>query len=155
MVHIITGEINSGKTSRLLTLYKKINCGDGFLCRKNYIENHYAGQMLVRLTTGESTCFSFKQNFIPPGWDEVYTLEDYSFSRAGILFAQKVAVEIVQRNIQPVFIDEIGPLELMERGFHEIFEQFLYLETNIYLVIRSSCLVEVINKYHIATFEIV
>jgi len=155
MVNIITGEINSGKTSRLVKLYGEINRGDGFFCRKNYIANHYTGQMIVRLTTGESTCFSFKQDFIPPGWDEVYTFDDYSFSRAGILFAQKVAMEIVQRNIQPVFIDEIGPLELMESGFHEILEQFLYLETNLYLVIRASCLLEVINKYHIAAFQIV
>lgn len=155
MVNIITGEINSGKTSRLLNLYGEINRGDGFYCRKNYIANRYAGQMIVRLTTGESSCFSFKQNFIPTGWDECYTYEDYSFSRTGLIFANKIAMEIVKENIQPVFIDEIGPLELAGRGFHEILNQFLYLETNLYLVIRASCLKEVINKYQINTFQMV
>ena len=155
MVHIITGEINSGKTSRLVKLYGEINRGDGFFCRKNYVANQYAGQMIVRLTTGESTCFTYKQKFIPPGWDEGYIYEDYSFSRTGLLFAKRIAMEIVYRNIQPVFIDEIGPLELMGSGFHKILEQFLYLETNLYLVIRASCLMEVINKYHIATFNII
>lgn len=155
MVNIITGKINSGKTSRLVKLYGEINRGDGFFCRKNYIANHYAGQMIVRITTGESACFSFKKNYIPPKWDEAYAYEDYSFSHTGFLFAKKIAMEIVQRNIQPVFIDEIGPLELMERGFHEILKQFLYLETNLYLVIRASCLMEVINKYRIVAFRIV
>jgi nucleoside-triphosphatase THEP1 len=155
MVNIITGEINSGKTSRLLTLYGEINRGDGFFCRKNYIANHYAGQVIVRLTNGASTCFSCKQTFKPPGWDEAYTYEDYSFSRRGLLFANQIAMEIVRNNTQPVFMDEIGPLELADRGFHEMLIQFLHLKTDLFIVVRASCLREVINKYNISSLRII
>jgi nucleoside-triphosphatase THEP1 len=155
MVNVITGEINSGKTSRLLSLYGEINRGDGFYCRKKYIANHYAGQEIIRLTNGESACFSFKQPFIPAGWDEVYSYEDYSFSRTGLLFVNKIAMDIVNNKNQPVFIDEIGPLELADRGFHEILNQFLFSETDLYLVIRASCLTKVINKYHIDAFRVI
>ena len=36
MVRIVTGKINSGKTTKIESIYKKNNLGDGIISKKNY-----------------------------------------------------------------------------------------------------------------------
>ena len=155
MINIITGEVNQGKTSKLLNIYSKIKCGDGFFNRKVYINGHYAGQDIVRLSTSEAKALSFKEGYIPSDWDEAYRYSTYSFCKTGFLFAEDIVSDIIKNNINPIFIDEIGPLELQEKGFYNIFKLCLQIQGNLYVVIRRNLLNEIINKFEINKYMLI
>lgn len=155
MVHIVTGSINSGKTTKLLSLYKELKTGDGFILPKVYIEGNYSGQQIVRLSTGASRPFSFKDGYIPICWNERYRYDVYSFSEEGFDFASAIAQDIVSNNISPVFIDEIGPLELQEKGFFKILSQLLLESNTVYISVRQTHVENVVEKFTIVNYDLI
>jgi len=155
MINIITGNINSGKTTRLLCIYNAKQQGDGFYSPKIFIDGHYAGQEVVRLSTEERKLFSFKKGFIPEGWDEQYYYHSYSFSNNGFLFVRNIVLDIMQNNIEPIYVDEIGPLELNEQGFYNILNLLLKTDKDMYITVRESCIKDVIKKFRLSDCNII
>ena len=154
-LYIITGKVSQGKTTKLLSIYNDIKKGDGFYNSKIYLKDSYAGQEIVRLSSGESRLLALKRGFIPKVWDEEYSYNVFSFSKSGINFAEMIINDIIEKDISPIFIDEIGPLELQEKGFYNIFKNCLKISTDIYVVIRESCVDEVVEKFSIRNFKII
>jgi nucleoside-triphosphatase THEP1 len=148
MIYIITGEINSGKSSYLLKLYNRNRIGDGFYNRKLFSDSNYIGQEIVKLSNGHSSPFSYKSGYLPMYWDELFTYQDYSFSRSGLLFCSEI-IRSSLNNPLPCYIDEIGPLELQEIGLYQEFIEILQTKKDIYVVIRNRCLSDVLLKFKI------
>lgn len=151
MVYFITGEIQSGKSTYLLSLYQRNQSGDGFYNRRVYRDSIYIGQEMIRLSTGESCLFSVQINYKPRDWKEIYTFSNYSFSKAGIDFAEKILFEELE-NTDFFYIDEIGPLELLDKGLSQAFYQLLQTSKDIYAIVRNRCLCEVIHKFKIKEY---
>ena len=154
-VYIISGAVNSGKTTKLRAIYDEIHQGDGFVLKKVYKAGCYIGQQLERLSNQKRVPFSYKRTFLPPNWDEVYMYHDYSFSKQGLEFAYKIAVEMIEKKIDPVFIDEIGPLELMGLGFADLFRQLLQTKKVIYVTVRDNCVLSVIDRFKIKEYSFI
>lgn len=154
-VHIITGGINAGKTRKLLSIYHEIGRGDGFINTKVFHNDLYIGQRIVRLSTGESEHFSFKEGFAPSNWDEEYRYDVYCFSKKGMMFAYRTVSDIIAKGIEPVFIDEIGPLELMKKGFFHILILLLKMKNDVYITVRNSCVESVIKEFGIGKYQII
>lgn len=152
-VNIITGEVNAGKTTKLLSIYREMGLGDGFINIKVYKAGQYTGQKIVRLSTGESEYFSFKKEFIPSNWDEEYSYDVYSFSRRGLIFAYNIISDMIVKDVEPVFIDEIGPLELQKKGFFNIFSLLLKIKKEIFVTVRCSCVGSVIKEFGIEKYR--
>ncbi|EKQ52837.1 MULTISPECIES: nucleoside-triphosphatase [unclassified Clostridium] len=154
MISIITGSVNSGKTSMLIDIFRKLGKGDGFFNRKIYIDAHYVGQEVVRMQNGESKMWSTRiyQN---DNWNEVFKYEKYSFSRNGLEFAESIIESIINSSINPIYIDEIGPLELQGMGFDKLFKKCLGTKKEIYVVIRNTCVNSVIERYNIKMHKII
>jgi nucleoside-triphosphatase THEP1 len=129
--------------------------GDGFSCRKIFIDGIYAGQEIVWFSTGESKCFSMKRGFIPKEWDEECSYDAYSFSKGGFKFARDIIDDIIRREITPVFIDEIGPLELQGKGFSDIFRLLIRTKVDVYVTVRESRLDDVIRKFKLGEHEVI
>lgn len=155
MVYIVTGKINSGKTTRLLSIYNERKAGDGFINKKIYINNKYAGQEIIRLSTGDSKIFSLKKAFLTDEWQEEYSYDVYSFSKEGMPFAEEIIKDIIDNDISPIFIDEIGPIELQGLGFYKVFKEILKTKKDIFVVVREGCLEKVISQFEIGLYEIV
>ncbi len=155
MIVIITGKIDSGKTSRLLSVYNESKAGDGFVIKKVYEHNNNIGQDIVRLSTGDNKPFSLKKSLVPRHWDEVYSYGPYSFSVQGFLFANSIITDAIQMSYEPLYIDEIGPLELQEKGFSDILLLALASKKNLYITVRDTCLQAVIRKFDIHQFEVI
>jgi nucleoside-triphosphatase THEP1 len=153
-INVISGKINSGKTTKLLQMYANINLGDGFILKKSYLKGQHVGQQVVRLSTGESKAFSYREGFVPPNMDLAYTYKSYSFTKTGLYFAEEIVRELIEKNIEPIFMDEIGPLELQETGFYKIFLLILETEKEIFLATRDSCLEQVIQKFQLQNYNV-
>lgn len=146
MIHWITGDINQGKSTRLLAIYRDLQQGDGFYNRKIYRNDSVVGQEIVHLSTGESRLFSVRDGFAPPGWREECRYDVYSFSVEGLEFGREILAQACRNHVSPLFIDEIGPLELAGQGFRDIFVGLLRKEVEMYVVVRKSCLDRVIAE---------
>lgn len=153
MITIITGPINSGKTTRMINLYHKIGQGDGFVMPKIYRNGIYAGQKIMRLSTKEETEFSFIEGCIPD-WDEAFHYHNYSFSKKGFDFATGICRELISCETNPIYIDEVGPLELNKKGFFSIMHTLIRNDFDVYMTMRSNCLYELINIFNIKSYKI-
>jgi nucleoside-triphosphatase THEP1 len=160
VITIITGKVGSGKTTKLLSLYNELKTGDGFIIRKNFNNGIYVGQDIVRLSTGEHKLFSLKPCCCsaPQNWDEACRFGPYSFSGAGFSFADEIIKEAMQNESDPLYIDEIGPLELQGKGFSGILKLAISKasgQKEIYITVRDSCLDAVIKKFAISQYKTV
>ncbi|WP_315117402.1 nucleoside-triphosphatase [uncultured Clostridium sp.] len=154
MINIVTGKVNSGKTSKLIDIFNTLGKGDGFFNRKIYIDGCYIGQEIVVMSTGESRAWSHR--VIPPGkWQQDFCYETYSFSKDGLEFAENIITPLLSSAIEPIYIDEIGPLELQEKGFHKLFMSSVVSKKELYVVIRESCIKDVIEKYNIENYKMI
>jgi len=154
MVHLITGPIDSGKTTRMRQLYEALGKGDGFLLNKRMANGIHIGQTIERLSSGKVLNFSSKAGYIPVGWDECVRYCDYSFSKKGFAFAYSIISDILNNGIGPVFIDEIGPLELSRGGFYDLLRRCLDRETDLYLCVRDTCVDAVREAFEMKETEI-
>ncbi len=155
MVYIITGGIDEGKTRKIEAIYRQMKKGDGWVSRKIFLNEEFVGYEIVKLSTGEKLPLAYKKEYIPSGWDEIYSIGPFSFSKRAFEFAGKIIDEIIEKNINPVFIDEIGPLELQGKGFCPMLEKILKTQKDIYIVVRSHCVDDVVNNFEIKNYEII
>lgn len=156
MVYIIKGEINQGKTQEILSIYNRDKQGDGFVSKKIFInQTDFTGYEIVRLSTDEKMPLAYKSQYVPPHWDEIYRRGPFSFSKAAFVFAEHIIDDIIDRHIDPVFIDEIGPLELDGNGFFAVLEKILRTQKDVYITVRNHCVNEVINKFNIRDHKMI
>lgn len=153
MINIITGSVNSGKTTKLINIYNSLGKGDGFFGRKIYKDGHYSGQEIVQVSSGESKIWSLRGKTLD-GWHQEYCCGAYSFSKDGLQFADHIIKSLLQSDIEPIFIDEIGPLELQDKGFHSLFKNCVASNKELYVVVRKDCVKDVLDKYHVEQYNI-
>lgn len=154
MVHLITGAVNRGKSTKLRLIYHNLQKGDGFYNRRIFREDSLMGQEIIRLATGESRLFSLRNEFIPESWVQECRYGAFSFSKAGLEFGRKIIARSILNHLEPLFLDEIGPLELEGKGFCESFSNALVAKIEIYAVVRDSCLEAVIQKFRLKPCQI-
>ena len=155
MIRIVTGSIDSGKTTKLLALYRDLGTGDGFILPKVYVEGNYAGQEILQLSTGAKKPFSFKCGFIPAHWNEKDRYDVYSFSREGFEFACAIFHDALRCRLFPVFLDEIGPLEMEGKGFHPLLSCMIMENIPGIIAVRESLLQAVIQRFHLHNPEVI
>ncbi|MDD4347085.1 MAG: nucleoside-triphosphatase [Desulfitobacteriaceae bacterium] len=155
MIIIITGKIDAGKTTRLLSLYDHLKTGDGFALKKIITNGIHIGQEIYHLSTGQQKIFSLKKNYLPPLWDEIYNFGDFSFSAAGFDFSHKILLKALSSGVKPIYIDEIGPLELLGKGFSDALKLVVKNQTDLYLTVRDYCLTEVIKEFNINRYVVI
>ncbi len=150
MVYIVSGEINEGKTQKLLAIYNELKQGDGFVSKKIFLNGKdFIGYEIVRLSTNEKMPLAYKSSYVPSDWDEVYRYGPFSFSKAGFDFAERIIEDITDHHIHPVFIDEIGPLELQGKGFSTLLKKVLKTQKDVYITVRNHCAQDVIKEFNI------
>ena len=79
----------------------------------------------------------------------------FSFFSEGFSFADNIIDEIILNGTSPVFIDEIGPIELQGMGHHHRFQKLIKTESTIYFTVRDWCLEKVISLYSISNYRLI
>jgi nucleoside-triphosphatase THEP1 len=155
MIYLVTGVIDSGKTQKMRSLYRESGKGDGFISPKSFERSTFVGYDIMRLSSQKRKPLAYLLDFIPPHWDEAYRYGRFSFSRSALLFAEEIISDILLNRIDPVYIDEIGPLELEGKGFYEILQVLLQTERTIYISIRSSLIEEIVQTFGLEKYKVI
>lgn len=156
MIYIITGPINTGKTTWLINDYPKHSNSDGFACRKVFSNNIHIGYELIHLYNNESCQFIRKIDYIPEKWSEAFRLGNhYSFNKEGFDFAAKITNDAINKKVSRFYLDELGHLELKNQGFADILKKLLEEKIDLVLIIRESLIDKVVEHYEITEYKII
>ncbi|GKX30038.1 hypothetical protein SH1V18_25180 [Vallitalea longa] len=150
MINVITGKINSGKTTKIINLYDELQMGDGFVSIKNMIGNKVHSYEIMQLSTRQKQLMVLREDFLTDSWCESCKIGPYSFSKDTLENIENTIRKFIKKNITPIFLDEIGPLELHNKCFHTIFRELLDNNCELYITIRKDSLEEIIKKYDLA-----
>ena len=152
MVNLVTGPIRSGKTAKLTAIADDHPRAGGFCCPKNWQERRHTGYLIRCIATGASVPFAVLQTEKPVGWREADQIGPWSISTQGFQFAHDTIRQSWDQNHHPIFLDEIGPLELMDRGFANLFRKLLAGPTELYTVVRESLVEQVIHHFDLKQY---
>ena len=153
MLRIVTGKINSGKTTTLGNIYKTQK-GDGFISVKNMKENMVHSYDILRLHTNETTPFVINENLVESDHVINCQIGPYLFLQHTLDYIEETLRELINKRVSPLYLDEIGQLELYDQCFHNIFTELLESKLDIYVVIREDLIDKVLIKYNITEYEI-
>lgn len=155
MVKIVTGRINSCKSTRLEELFKQDHLGDGFIAKKIMNNNLVYGYNLIQLSNHKEIPFIRRDIFDEGNEDIIYKLGPYHFFKSAFQFVDEKIDEFLKFGISPIYIDEISLLELENKGFHKVLVKLLQSEVDLCLVVREDLLEKVLEKYQIKDAQII
>lgn len=89
--------------------------------------------------------------------DELQIIGNYRFSYAAFEKANHIIKNSIMLNTDWLIIDEIGKLELQEKGFHSSLKSILTSSSkiNLLIVVRDTLIKEVTDFYQISHFTII
>jgi nucleoside-triphosphatase THEP1 len=149
MVNIITGSINSGKTSRIIKLYETMGKGDGFVSVKNMYGNKVHSYEIMQLSNKEKQLFILREDYLTKDWCELYKLGPYSFSLSVFKHIEDTINRLIVSKVTPIYLDEVGRLELENKCFHRILVELLESQCELYITVRKEYLDRLIDKYNL------
>jgi nucleoside-triphosphatase THEP1 len=139
MIYLITGDINTGKTTKMQELFKQNPQGDGIVCPKVFDNGRFIRYDILHLQSGKTMPFAYPADAIPENWDEQICYGKYTFSVQAFTFAETITGQSIKDHISPFFLDEIGPVELdLHEGFYSILKKILSQDMEFYISIRKS-----------------
>lgn len=156
MICLITGDLNSGKTTKMLDIFKEYPQGDGFVCPKVYTNGIFCRYDIRHLQSGHTIPFAYPVDSVPENWDEQIHYGKYTFSAQAFSFAETIADKSLKVHISPFFLDEIGPLELdLHEGFYSILKKILSHDVDFYISIRKSRMNDLANYFDMGKTHII
>jgi nucleoside-triphosphatase THEP1 len=155
MIKIVTGKINSYKTTRLFNHYQDSLLGDGFIARKMMKNDLVYGYDLIQLSNGYKIPFIRRDIFDDTAYEVIYKLGPYHFFESAFLYVEEKIDEFIKQGISPIYLDEISLLELQDQGFHQVLLKLLEQKIDLVLVIREDLLEQVLTKYKIEDYELI
>jgi nucleoside-triphosphatase THEP1 len=147
-IDIYSEAVHSGKSSRLMSRYRKQDLSNGFICPDIYDKRY-----ILHVKTGRLHTFQVDENFsgtkIPVG--------KYLFSELGFETSRSILFEM-QHDLKDIeasdvwVIDEVGKLELKNEGLEPALSLFLQAakqaaKGRLIIVIRDYLLGRAIEKY--------
>lgn len=148
MIYIIAGGINSGKTSKIKEIYFEQG-GDGIVSEKVFHNNVFIGYELLHLLFFARSPLAVISEKMPKDISNTFTFGDFTFFNETFEFAERVINRVLHEKREPIYIDEIGLLELEGRGFSMIFNDIILSNRKVYFTVRDKYLNEVINTFNI------
>ncbi|MBU1299155.1 MAG: hypothetical protein KKF20_00960 [Bacteroidetes bacterium] len=149
---IVTGNINSGKSTYLLTTYEQLESKEkavGFVALPILKRNAKVGFELFILHENKKIKFaSVEENF-------------GNFQLGKYRFDQKLFDEVILNfpKIEPdsiVFLDEYGKLEAEGKGWYPLIEQVLRQDfEKCYLVVRKELMGMMLDKLKVNKYELI
>ena len=147
-IYIVTGKIQSGKTTRLFEFIKNHKSVDGILAP---IVN--GKRKLFHISSKE-----LKELEVPYSDNSTISVGKYNFLKEAFKWGNAKLLESFSNEPEWLIIDEIGKLELLGKGLEpaisEIFQSLIKNKTKIILVIRDYLVDEVIQKYNLNNYQL-
>ena len=154
MLNIVTGKINSSKTSKLIEIYNSLKIGDGFVSLKNMNDDIVHSYDILRLATNEKMQLVIRDIYSESSFVKCCQIGPYLFSKETVEHIENTFKKLIKNQVSPLFLDEIGLLELADLCFHNIFTEMLNSKLDIYITVRKDLLKRILEKYKIKEYNL-
>ena len=154
MINIVTGSIHSGKTETLRSIYHSIKRGDGVLSLRVMLDGAIYGYEAYFISKDESIPYMIHKNHYQNQFETRGSIGPYFFDRAVMDRIQIHVKRAIEKGARPIFIDEVGRLELLGDGFDKVVKDIVNQDIEAYITINENLLDEVISSYGINNFRI-
>jgi nucleoside-triphosphatase THEP1 len=149
-VFIITGSVREGKTTfvkNLIEFFRKNNISaGGIISERVMTDSRTTGYDVINIETGEKTIF-LRQNE-ESGSEKIGR---FTISPEGLAVGRAVLHSLIMKGNSIVIIDEVGLLELQDKGWAESVRELLQKRANhILLTVRNTFVNEVKIKFEIS-----
>lgn len=122
---------------------------DGFACIKySNVENDIRGYKLIRLSTQEENDFIIEKSISEIADEDFFEFERFRFSKKALSLAEGIISDAIQNpSIVSIFLDEVGMLELQDRGYCKIFTKMIESQKNLFICINQKHIKAVMEKF--------
>jgi nucleoside-triphosphatase THEP1 len=148
-VFIVTGSIRGGKTTfvkKLIELLKSNNIIVGGILSERVMDGSVTiGYDLLNIETGKKTDFLRQNDDFGDG-----TIGRFTISSDGLGEGRKILSSGIQNKNDLVIIDEVGLLEIQDKGWSACIDELLEKSSNpLLFTVRDSFIDKVINKWNL------
>lgn len=155
MIYILTGDIRTGKTTALLNWIIDRKDVDGLICPDGKDKKRY----FLKVNSKEEFQLEVtSDNNIRP--EHIIKIGPFQFLKSAFKKANDFLISFTSENENRyLIIDELGKLELKNKGLHisaeTLIPQFLNDENqHLILVVRDYLLDDIIKHYNIAEYQL-
>lgn len=152
---IFTGKINEGKTSALRDHYEKNQLGDGFISVKKMIGDRVHSYISTRLSTKEEKVILVHEQFFSKDFLVAGKIGPYIINLLTLESIEKSIIKMISSKVEPIYLDEIGVLELKGYGYDYIFRKMVQSKLPFIISVREDLADEVISKYQLKDIEVI
>jgi len=159
-VTFITGEFDSGKTTKLIDLYNHQTSqkADGFACIKRHDgpNGSFSGYDLRRLSTGVTFPFIILKDQYRNQFTTHFEHARFVFSRNTLHWGTQVLEDdLADEGIERLFIDEVGQLEIKGSGYDSILRMLFQCDKQLVLCVSMNNLIPIIRHYDIKEYDVI
>lgn len=155
MVHIVTGKINSGKSTIITSLYNKQKKGDGFVSVKRMLQDKVHSYEIMKLSDSSKKLFVIRDEFLIDDVETSCQIGPYLFIKETLEYVETEIKNMIQNGVSPIYLDEIGQLEIYDQCFHHIFKEIIASNTECYITVREDLIERIIDKYKIKEVDVI
>ena len=159
MVFFIAGEIDSGKTARMLSVHDCLPLGTcrGFLSIKSYCAGDFAGYDLFELGSGYTLPLARLSLLYGGQFAKPFTFDRFTFDQASFDYGcGRILDAAADDECRNIFIDEVGPMELSGLAFapalRSLVQSGATTRKSIYIAARLSCIGRISSSFGIDAF---
>jgi len=155
MVLIITGPMDSGKTTRFLSLYDKRREGDGFASIKDMEGHDVTGFRLMRLSDKKTHTLCVHEVHGTKRIDDGFRFGPYVFDNHVFDMVCDVITTLTDQGMTTIWLDEIGRLELEGHGFDKTMRTAMDAGAHLVITVRDTHVDDVIGRYGLSDVTII
>lgn len=153
MIRIITGEKNSGKSRLFRDLYLREGAGEPALySQKLTVEGVVCGYDLLLLPSLKRLRFVSLRSSVSPDPATYETQGRFAFLKKAFRIGEEHILSFPDH--LPVWIDEIGLLEINDGGYASLLKRLLAAERDVTITLRSQLLDSLLQKYGITSYRL-
>ena len=155
MVKIVTGNINSGKTTRIHHIFKQNKQGDGFIQLKVMYKDQVHRYDCLFLKRNVKKTIAYHQTFYNHQFKTPLYYGPYVFNQELFDEMIKYVDQLIKEGITPIYLDEIGMLEINQQGYATILKKVLARNIELIIVCKETLINKVIETFEIEAYEII
>ncbi len=155
MLHIVTGERDAGKSRFLMAHYHSHRQGDGVVALKIVADGKVIGYDAYFIGQDRTVPLMRHHDALPDNFPKTQNIGPFYYDPTTFMIMNAYIIDLIQKKISPIYIDEIGRLEMAGQGLDRAMQYGFRPEGDVYMVIRDEFLHRVINHYRLQPVEII
>lgn len=155
MITIVTGKINEGKTTVLKRMYHEDKKGDGFIAIKKMDGTNVHSFLATRLSTKEQKTLMLHKNYYSESFISAGKIGPYLINLFTLSWVEKSIEKMIKKRVEPIYLDEIGMLELDGYGFDRILKKLIESKLDVIITTRSDLLEKIKEHYNLKDVKVI